>query len=82
METIYVEILQRAAEIGGTTLRDPDDANLCHVPLFDDGTPEGKRIPIGIKRIDDQILWFKEGSSEREKAIFALGHFIERELKK
>ncbi len=79
-DAVFIQIIQAAAQIAETTLRDPDAANIFENPLFDDGTKEGKRISVGIAKIEDNILRHPEGSTEREKAIRALGHFIRQVL--
>jgi hypothetical protein len=75
-ESAYLGILRRAARIAGAPLRDPDAANLFARPLFDDGTPGGRRIPVGKERMDEEILSRPEGSAARESAVRALGHHI------
>lgn len=81
-DIVFIRILQAAAKLAGASLRDPDAANLFTNPLFDDGTPEGKRIPMGVTKIEDSILWHPEGSGARDNAQRALGHYIRRELEK
>ncbi len=80
-DRVYVDILERAARIAGIALRDPDAAHLFALPLFDDGTPGGRRIPVGRARIDDEILCYPEGSATRESSVRALGHYLKETLR-
>ena len=81
-DMVYIRILQSAAAQAGTTLRDPDAADLFSTPLFDDGTLPGRRIQVDRRQIDDTILFHPEGSGKRELGQRALGHYIRRELDK